>query len=116
MHRGGGEYPVGEFVEGIFELMDEYESKGAFGEAVGKLTHKIQSTDRPIHFYQEGTLRISHRIEGDSWQLYDLQNDPAEKNNVIDVHQQAGQMKDKLRQRIGWWDIAAESVYKVTKF
>lgn len=96
--------------------VDKYESKGAFGEAVGKLAHKIQPTDRPIHFYQEETLRISHRTEGDSWQLYDLQNDPAEKNNIIDVYPQAEQMKDKLRGRINWWDVAAEPVYRVTKF
>jgi arylsulfatase A-like enzyme len=95
---------------------DDYISKGAFGEAVGKLSHKIQPTDRPIHFYQEGNLRISHRIEGDSWQLYDLQADPAEKNNIIDVHQQGESMKEKLRQQIRWWDIAKEPVYQVTKF
>jgi arylsulfatase A-like enzyme len=95
---------------------DKYESKGVFGEAVGKLTHKIQPTDRPIHFYQEGILRISHRIEGDLWQLYDLQADPAEKNNLIDVHPQAEPMKKKLRQQINWWNIASEPVYQVTKF
>ncbi len=96
--------------------VDTYESKGVFGEAVGKLTHKIQPTDRPIHFYQEGPLRISHRIEGDVWELYDLQDDPAGKNNLINVHQQAGAMKEKLRQRISWWNITAEPVYQVTKF
>jgi len=95
---------------------DSYVSKGAFGEAVGKLTHKIRPTDRPVHFYQEGSLRISHRIEGDIWELYDLQADPAEKNNIIDVHEQAVLMKDKLRSRITWWDVAAEPVYRVGKF
>ncbi len=95
---------------------DAYESEGAFGEAVGKLAHKIIPTDRPIHFYQEGTLRITHRIEGDSWQMYDLQADPAEKNNVIDIHEQAESMKEKLRQRISWWQVAEEPVYRVTKF
>jgi len=95
---------------------DAYESKGAFGEAVGKLTHKIRPTDRPVHFYQEGSLRISHRIEGDVWELYDLQADPVEKNNVIDTHEQAEPMREKLRRRISWWDVTEEPVYRVTKF
>jgi arylsulfatase A-like enzyme len=95
---------------------ETYESKGAFGEAVGKLTHKIRPTDRPVHFYQEGSLRISHRIEGNVWELYDLQADPAEKNNVIGTHEQAEPMKEKLRRRISWWDVTEEPVYRVTKF
>jgi len=94
----------------------DYVSKGAFGEAVGKLTHKIRPTDRPVHFYQEGSLRISHRIEGDIWELYDLQADPAEKNNIVDAHERAESMKDKLRSQITWWDVAKEPVYQVTKF
>jgi arylsulfatase A-like enzyme len=95
---------------------DNYESKGVFGEAVGKLTHKIQPTDRPVHFYQEGSLRISHRIEGDVWQMYDLQVDPQEKQNVFDTHPKADEMKQKLRQRIDWRDICDESNFRVTHF
>lgn len=95
---------------------ENYESKGAFGEAVGKLTHKIQPTDRPVHFYQEGSLRISHRIEGDVWQMYDLQVDPQEKQNVFDTHPKADEMKQKLRQRIGWQDICDEPIFHVVHF
>jgi arylsulfatase A-like enzyme len=96
--------------------VEDYVSRGAFGEAVGKLTHKIRPSDRPVHFYQEGSLRISHRTEGDVWQLYNLQTDPAEKNNVIGIHAQAESMKGKLRSHITWWDVTDEPVFRVTKF
>jgi len=95
---------------------EKYVSQGAFGEAVGKLTHKIRPTDRPVHFYQEDSLRISHRIEGDVWQMHDLQADPHERNNVVDTHPKADVMKQKLRQRIGWRDICDEPVFRVVHF
>ncbi|MBN1804339.1 MAG: sulfatase [Sedimentisphaerales bacterium] len=96
--------------------LDGYVSKGVFGEAVGKLKHRIIETDRPAHFYQQGNLRISHRSEDNSWQLYDLQADPAEKNNIVNSHPEAEVMKDKLRTQITWWEATDESVYRVERF
>jgi len=96
--------------------LDDYVSRGAFGEAIGKLKHKITETDRPAHYYQQGNLRISHRSEDDSWQLYDLEADPAEQNNIIDSHPEAEAMKDKLRSKITWWQLGDEPAYRVERF
>lgn len=52
--------------------LDNYVSKGAFGEAIGKLAHKVKETDRPVHFYQEDNLRITHRSQDDKWEMYNL--------------------------------------------
>ncbi len=96
--------------------LDEYISQGAFGEAIGKLSHKVTETDRPVHFYQEDNLRITHRIEEDLWAMYDLADDPAEQNNIIESSPQAEEMKNKLRQRITWHDIGNAPVTNVTTF
>jgi arylsulfatase A-like enzyme len=96
--------------------LENYRSKGAFGEAIGKLQHRVTETDRPTHYYQHGDLRISHRSDDNSWALFDLDSDPGERNNVIDSHPQADEMKDKLRSKITWWNIAEEPVFKVENF
>ena len=78
-----------------------FPEKGCFGEAVGKLSHKIKPTDKPAYFYCEGDLVINYREEDDKWELYDLQADPGEVNNIIDTSPMAARMKDKLKPRIG---------------
>ena len=96
--------------------LDDYKTTGAFGEAIGKLAHKVKPTDRPAHFYQENNLRISHRIEDDKWEMYDLTQDPQEVNNIIDSSDKADEMKNKLRSKIDWFDKTDTPVIKVTKF
>ncbi|MHC4114313.1 MAG: sulfatase [Planctomycetota bacterium] len=96
--------------------LDNYESKGAFGEAVGKLAHKVKETDRPAHFYQEDNIRISHRMEDEKWEMYDLSKDPGEQDNIIDSSDRAEKMKNKLRSKINWYDKGGTQVIKVTKF
>jgi len=96
--------------------LEDYKSNGSFGEAIGKLAHKVQPTDRPVHFYQEDNLRIIHRSEDDRWELYNLTEDPAELNNIIDSSDKAQGLKSKLRSRINWYDKGETPVTKVTKF
>jgi arylsulfatase A-like enzyme len=80
--------------------LESYPRKGCYGEAVGKLSHRIKDTDRPTYFYREGDLKVIYRAEEDSWEMYDLQADPAEQNNIIGTSSLADEMKDKLRPRI----------------
>lgn len=82
--------------------LEDYTSKGAFGEAIGKLTHKVKDTDRPVHFYQEDNLKIIHRMDVDRWELYDLQSDPAERNDILASSEAAEHMKSQLNARITW--------------
>ncbi|MFC1764428.1 sulfatase [Planctomycetota bacterium] len=96
--------------------LDDYKANGVFGEAIGKLSHKVLPTDRPAHFYQENALRITHRIEDDTWEMFDLANDPQEKTNIIDSSDDADAMKDKLRSKIDWFGKSDTPVTNVTKF
>ncbi len=82
--------------------LDNYNSKGAFGEAIGKLAHKVKETDRPVHFYQKDNLKIIHHMKEDKWELYDLDKDPSEQNNIVELSEVAEQMKNQLNSRITW--------------
>ena len=81
---------------------DRYTSKGAFGEAIGKLTHKVQQTDRPVHFFQKDHLKMIHSMKTDQWELYDLNADPNEQNNIVELSDAAEEMKNQLDSRITW--------------
>jgi arylsulfatase A-like enzyme len=114
-HLFGLDIPANYHGQSLLPL-DNYKSKGSFGEAIGKLAHKVKETDRPVHFYQLDNIRISHRIENDKWEMYDLAKDPKEQNNIIDSSDRAEEMKNKLRSKINWYDKGDTQVIKVTKF
>jgi arylsulfatase A-like enzyme len=80
--------------------LSAYPDKGVYGEAVGKLAHKIKETDKPAYFYREGMWKVIYRQEEDSWELYDLEADPQEQTNRIDGAPEAQWMKEKLNTRI----------------
>jgi len=96
--------------------LENYKSKGCFGEAIGKLAHKVKPTDRAVHFYQEGSLRIAHRIEDGKWEMYDLSKDPKERNNIVASSDKSEDMKNKLKSKINWYDKGDSPVINVTKF
>lgn len=81
---------------------DGYTANSCFGEAIGKLGHKIKETDQPVYFYEEGNLRISWRVENDVWEMYNLEDDPKELNNIVDSSCSADQMKSELKANIKW--------------
>lgn len=77
-----------------------YQECAVYGEAMGKLKHKIQPTDKPAFYCCNGSLKVTYRKEDDAWTLYDLQADPQEQHNIIDSLPQAEEMKKLLRPRI----------------
>ena len=85
--------------QSIFPLAD-YAGKGLYGEAVGKLAHKIKETDKPVYYYREGRWKVIYRQEEDTWELYDLEEDPQEKNNRIDSAPETEKMKQALKPRV----------------
>jgi len=83
----------------IFPLA-EYPEKGVYGEAVGKLAHKIKDSDKPAYYYREGRWKGIYRQEEDTWELYDLEEDPQEKNNRMESSPETERMKQALKPRI----------------
>ncbi len=92
--------PHGNFQGTPLFPIPEYPDRGVYGEAVGKLAHKIKDTDRPAYYYREGKWKVIYRREEERWELFDLEEDPAEKVNRIDCAPEARKMKEKLEPRI----------------
>jgi arylsulfatase A-like enzyme len=80
--------------------LNEYHEEGVYGEAIGKLGHKIKETDRPAYFYRHENMKVIYGEEKDRWELYDLKNDPGEQNNIIHATSIAEKLKLKIKQRI----------------
>jgi arylsulfatase A-like enzyme len=81
--------------------IEDYPEKGCYGEAIGKLSHKVKPTDKPVYYYREKDVKIIYREEEHKWELHDLQADPGELENIIGISLLSEEMKSKLRSRIG---------------
>ena len=80
--------------------VENYPDQGQFSEAIGK-KGRLKETDKPVYACREGDLKVMHRVETGEWALYDLAADPAEKNNIMGSSPRAGEMKEKLKPRLG---------------
>ena len=80
--------------------LKDYPVRGVFGEAMDKLGSHERGEDKEIHYYQEGDFKIIYRERDDSWELYDLKDDPREANNIVEASPQAEAMKQKVRPRV----------------
>jgi len=76
--------------------LKNYPQKGVFGEAIGKTSNHEKETDKPIYFYQENDLKIIYKEENQIWEMYNLQEDPHELNNLIAVSAKSENLKKKL--------------------
>jgi len=63
-----------------------------------------KETDKPIYYYRENNLKIIYRESDDSWEMYDLEKDPRELNNIINISSKAEKMMEKLKPRIRRWE------------
>ena len=83
--------------------LENYPQKGVYGEAIGKTSSHEKETDKPIYFYQEDDLKIIYREDDQSWEMYDLNRDPQELNNLINTSLKGKEMKEKLMPQINRW-------------
>ena len=83
--------------------LEEYPDEGVFGEAIGKHGSSEEEEPKGVFFYREGDVKIIYGEEDDSWELYDLKEDPKELNNIVDKSPSAESMREKLMPRINWW-------------
>jgi arylsulfatase A-like enzyme len=80
--------------------LKNYPQNGVFGEAIGKTSSHEKETDKPIYFYQENDLKIIYREDNQSWEMYNLQEDPEEVNNIIEYSSEIEKMKSRLKPQI----------------
>jgi arylsulfatase A-like enzyme len=76
--------------------LENYPQKGVYGEAIGKTSSHEKETDKPIYFYQENDLKIIYREANQSWEMYNLNEDSQELNNLIKASTKSEDMKKKL--------------------
>ena len=81
--------------------LEEYPVKGCYGEALDIESSQKMGDTREVHYYREGDLKTIFREADNSWELYDLETDPGESNNLIDTSPAAEAMRGKLMPRIG---------------
>ena len=84
----------------------DYPEKGCFGEALFQVKGKGGDLKRDVYYYREEDLKIIHRGDLDSWEMYDLKEDPRELNSITDSHESAEALKAKLRPRVRRWEKA----------
>lgn len=80
--------------------LDGYTADGAYGEAVDKHGSQEQGEEKRVCYYRKGDLKIIHGERDNLWELYHLKDDPKEKNNIVETHPAAEDMKAALRERL----------------
>jgi arylsulfatase A-like enzyme len=67
-----------------------------FGEAINKRGHREKKEDGPIYYCLRGSRKIIFNRTNGSWELYDLENDPGERTNLIETGENAGELREEL--------------------
>ena len=79
----------------------ELESRSVFGEAYYKHgTHEEKEDPKEVHYLREGSLKVTYCEQDDSWQMYDLADDPEERRNIFGSHPQAEVFKERIKPRL----------------
>lgn len=90
---------VGSFKGKSLYPVESFEEKAVYGEAVGKIGHQEKESDPPVYYYLEGNLKIILNAD-DQLELYDLEKDPGEKENLFGTLPESEEMKTKLFAKI----------------
>jgi len=95
--------PVAGFEGHSLLPLENYPQKGVFGEAIDQHNQRGGDIEKDIYFYREGDLKIIYRAGLDTWEMYDLKEDPRELNNIVNASPAAEELKRKLKPRVRRW-------------
>ena len=85
--------------------IESIQERGVFGEATDKHGSSEQTDDKEVHYYREGDIKIIYYERTDTWEMYDLRQDPKELNNIIsNFPAVAGPLKEKILPRVARWN------------
>jgi arylsulfatase A-like enzyme len=83
--------------------LKDYPDEGVYGEAIDQHSKRGGDIDRDIYFYREQNLKIIYRANLDAWEMYDLENDPEEKTNIVSNSPDADRLKEKVMPKVRRW-------------
>lgn len=95
--------PVSSFEGHSLLPVEEYPAKGVYGESIEDHINTEIGAEREVHSFRDGDLKIIYHEKGDSWELYDLEEDPEELSNIVNTSPLAEKMKERLLPRIRRW-------------
>lgn len=81
----------------------DYPDEGVYGEAIDQHSKRGGDIERDTYFYREQNLKIIYRAYKDTWEMYDLESDPKEKEDIIAKSPDSNRLKDKLMPRVRRW-------------
>lgn len=95
--------PVEKFEGHSLLPLADYPQRGVYGEAIGQHSKRGGDLDRDIYFYREQDLKVIYRANLDNWEMYDLNEDPKELSNIVDISPSAERLKGELKPRVRRW-------------
>jgi len=95
--------PVEKFEGHSILPLADYPERGVYGEAIDQHSKKGGDLDKDIYFYRDKDLKIIYRANLDSWEMYDLKEDPKELSNIVDISPEAERLKGRIRPRVRRW-------------
>jgi arylsulfatase A-like enzyme len=81
----------------------EYTRKCAFGEAINQKSVKGGDISRDVYFCRMGDIKLIYRADRQETELYDLKDDPLERNNLAASYRDIGRLQGELKPRIRRW-------------
>lgn len=81
-----------------------YSAKGAFGEAINQKAKKGGDITRDCYFYRSGDLKLIYRADTSQTELFNLKDDPLEKNNLAGSSADLAVLLNELMPRIRRWN------------
>jgi arylsulfatase A-like enzyme len=79
--------------------LETYQDEGIYGDSFVKYGSDESSSLNGVYFYREKDLKIIYRDDNDSWEMFDLKEDPDEMNNIFNSSPLSKEMKNKLHSR-----------------
>ena len=95
--------PVESFKGHSLLPLENYPKRGVFGEAIDQKNQRGGDISKDVYFYREEDLKVIYRANLDTWEMYDLNKDPQELNNIVGTSPSAEELKSKLKPRVRRW-------------
>jgi arylsulfatase A-like enzyme len=95
--------PVPSFKGHSLFPLDNYPQKGVFGEAINQRVQRGGDINKDSYFYREGDIKAIYHADLNTWEIYNLREDPKELTNIVDSLPVAEKMKEKLKPRARRW-------------